>query len=83
MGKKAKPILEKNLNISKRNLEDTQEADKPQELLLRVKKTLELIDDTNPSFYTEEIKGLISEINGMCWDFKKAIEKEQRKNGQS
>lgn len=79
--KKAKPILEKNLNISKRNLEDTQEADKPQELLLRAKKTLELIDDTNPSFFTEEIKGLISEISGICWDFKKSIEKAHRKNG--
>jgi hypothetical protein len=79
--KKAKPILEKNLNISKRQLEDTQEADKPQELLQRAKKTLELIDTSHESFYTDEIKSLVQTINGICWDFKKAIDKEQKKNG--
>lgn len=78
--KKAKPVLEKNLNISKRQLEDTQEADKPQELLMRVKKTLELVDYSQSSFYTDEIKNLLTEINGICWNFKKAIEKEQKKN---
>lgn len=79
--KKAKPILEKNLNISKRQLEDTQESDKPQELLQRAKKTLELIDYSRPSFYTEEIQKLIVDISGICWDFKKAIDKEKKKNG--
>lgn len=78
--KQAKPILEKNINISKRQLEDTQEADKPQELLLRAKKTLELIDTSHMSFHNEEIKGLVYEINSICWEFKKAIEKEQKKN---
>ncbi|MED3995597.1 hypothetical protein P4647_13165 [Peribacillus frigoritolerans] len=78
--KQAKPILEKNLNISKRQLEDTQEADKPQELLQRAKKTLELIDTSHVAFYTDEIRSLVQEINGICWDFKKAIDKE-KKNG--
>ncbi|ETP67312.1 hypothetical protein G159_19390 [Planococcus glaciei CHR43] len=79
--RKAKPILEKNLNISKRQLEDTQESDRPQELLLRAKRTLESIDETRESFYTDEIKQLLSEINSICWDFKKAIDKGKRKNG--
>ncbi|MDN3427442.1 hypothetical protein QL992_07215 [Microbacterium sp. APC 3898] len=79
--KKAKPLLEKNLGVSKRDLENTQEADKPQELLQRAKKALELIDDSRSSFYTEEIKNLVNEINSMCWNFKKAIEKELKKNG--
>lgn len=79
--KKAKPILEKNLSLSKRDLEDTQEADKPQELLTRAKNTLEKIDNTHQSFYTDEIRELINDISRICWDFKKSIEKEQRKNG--
>ena len=78
--KKASPILQKNLNISKRQLEDTQEADKPQELLMRVKKTLDLIDTDNQSFYTSEIQDLLQSINSMCWNMKKMIDKELKRN---
>jgi hypothetical protein len=73
--------LKENMNKSKRRLEDTQEADKPAVLLKNALNTLELIDINQETFYTDEVIELVNEINGICWEYKKVIQKELKKNG--
>ncbi|KSU85168.1 hypothetical protein GA0061096_1362 [Fictibacillus enclensis] len=73
--------LTENMNKSKRRLEDTQAADKPAVLLKNAIDAIELIDTNQETFYTSEVINLVNQINSICWDYKKIIQKELRKNG--
>lgn len=73
--RKVSQLMKRNMGMSKRQLEDLQEADKPLELLIKVKKTLEMIDTTNESFKDEGIIEIVKEINSMLWEWKKILEK--------
>ncbi|MFD2662080.1 hypothetical protein NSQ24_25780 [Brevibacillus sp. FSL L8-0520] len=70
---KVKGMLQGNLNISVRKLEDKKDANQPQELLRKAKNALEAI---NPDALDKGNMSLIKEISSIIWDFKKLIEKK-------
>lgn len=77
---KVSSAMKANLNKSKRRLEDTQEADKPAVLLKNINDTLDLIDTNQETFYTNEVFNLLNQINKVCWEFKKTVQKGIKSN---
>jgi hypothetical protein len=71
--KQIKDDLKRNLNLSQRKVEDQEKSDSPVELLIKALNTLNAIDDTVPTFYSEEVLELVKEINSKTWDFKKKL----------
>lgn len=69
----ARGLLQGNLNISVRKLEDKKDANQPLELLKRAKNALEAI---NPDALDKNNLNLVKEISTIVWDFKKIIEKK-------
>ncbi|AZS13307.1 hypothetical protein [Paenibacillus lutimineralis] len=71
--KNARGLLQGNLNISVRKLEDKKDANQPLELLKRAKNALEAI---NPDALDKYNLDLVKEISSIVWDYKKIIEKK-------
>lgn len=71
--KRSRGLLQGNLNISVRKLEDKKDANQPLELLKRAKNALEAI---NPEALDKNNLNLVKEISSIVWDFKKIIEKK-------
>ncbi|MHB0883241.1 hypothetical protein ACYCSE_08960 [Paenibacillus sp. SEL1] len=69
----ARGLLQGNLNISVRKLDDKKDANEPLELLKRAKNALEAI---NSDALDKNNLNLVKEISTIVWDFKKIIEKK-------
>ncbi|GIP30282.1 hypothetical protein J23TS9_54120 [Paenibacillus sp. J23TS9] len=70
---KSRGLLQGNLNISVRKLEDKKDANQPLELLKRAKNALEAI---NPDALETSNMHLVKEINSIVYQFKKIIERK-------
>ncbi len=66
---KVSDLMKRNIGLTKRSLEDHNEANSPAELLGRAKKTLEAINTDIAAFYEEEIKQLSHEIRKIVETF--------------
>ena len=77
--KKAKGLLEGNLNKRVRSLEDLKASSQPRELLQRAKDTLDVVNTEVREFYTDDkIITLLKDISSLCWDYQKLINKERK-----
>jgi len=74
---KVKDSMKKNYGITKRNLEDLNEANSPSELLLRALNTLDAINTDNDAF-DESILGIVKKISSLTWDFQQIIKKKSK-----
>lgn len=67
--------LKEGLGRSKDIIESNKEKDKPLYLLQKAMANLEAIDMNIDSFYSEEVRELINQINSNLWQLKKECEK--------
>ncbi len=76
--KEVSDSMRKNMGLTKRSLEDHNEANSPSELLTRAKKTLEAINTGVDAFYTEEIKEQSHEIRKLVEYFITIIKQREK-----
>jgi len=75
--KQTENLLKENLNKTKRDLEDLNEANAPMELLQRAKNTLEAIN-TDSNEFDDSVLDMVKDINSILWDFQQVIKKKNK-----
>ena len=75
---KVKESMHRNIAVTKRQLEDENEADSPIELLERAKRTLSAVDTEIEAFQGDELRDLSHEIRKIAEDFIKILRNKEK-----